>query len=102
MIGWFHFRVGEGWARWVREAGGGERHLLSIAFLPVFPFVIDIFCETSPFLSFINTSFYSCNVGYPRLRFHGRRFQYQFSQQAFHSFGKEYNRRYSFHICSRY
>ena len=43
MIGWFHFRVGEGWARWVREAGGGERHLLSIAFLPVFPFIIDIF-----------------------------------------------------------
>ena len=42
MIGWFHFRVGEGWARWVREAGGGERHLLSIAFLPVFPFIIGI------------------------------------------------------------
>ena len=39
MIGWFHFRVGEGWARWVREAGGGERHLLSIAFLPVFLFI---------------------------------------------------------------
>ena len=73
------FFVGKELGKMGDKMGGGERRLLPIAFLPVFPFIIDIFCETSPFLSFINTSFYSCNVGYPRLRFHGRRFQLSMS-----------------------